>query len=288
MAAITDLSDLVNRMTGGNSGTPENIFAFKAFTIAGTADSWNAGGLYSTWLYDGFPGPGSAPGAAAIPTSATAGAIPFTNPGGGRTKWLVQASAIAGDTSAVGGLLLYDRLLHISGLSGTTITAQNVQTSSPTPALTRYTGGTGNQIMVEIYTAIGTTARTITASYTNQAGTTGRTTPAFPIGGSSGGPTQDANACFILPLQAGDTGVRAVESVTISASTGTAGNFGVNIIHPLSWLLPNYSGGNAQRDFTVGPGGLPEIQTNACLATAVVALTGTEVPQWLMLSTVEA
>ena len=29
MAAIANLSDLVNRMTGGNSGTPENIWFHK-------------------------------------------------------------------------------------------------------------------------------------------------------------------------------------------------------------------------------------------------------------------
>ena len=62
-----------------------------------------------------------------------------------------------------GILVLYDRLLHIGGLNATTTAAQTVGGS-----LSRYTGGAGNQIWVEIYTQIGTTATTITANYTNQ------------------------------------------------------------------------------------------------------------------------
>jgi hypothetical protein len=37
MAAITDLSDLINRQSGGNSGTPESVFFFKVPRVAGVA-----------------------------------------------------------------------------------------------------------------------------------------------------------------------------------------------------------------------------------------------------------
>jgi hypothetical protein len=37
----------------------------------------------------------------------------------------------------------------------------------------------------------------------------------------------------LLPLQQGDSGVRAVASVTAAASTGTVGNFGVTLFKPL-------------------------------------------------------
>jgi hypothetical protein len=46
--------------------------------------------------------------------------------------------------------------------------------------VSRYTGAAaaGNRIFVEIYTIIGTVATTVTASYTNENGTAGRTTVA--------------------------------------------------------------------------------------------------------------
>lgn len=279
MASITDLSDLVNRMTGGNSGTPENCFWFKQFTVANVTDSWAIGLMYSMWKYDGIPGAGANPTTVANPTNATAGAISVTNPGGGRQKWLIQAVA-QGDAANVGGILLYDRLLHIGGLDGTVTTAQTVGGT-----LSRHTTGVGNMIAVEIYTAVGTTARTITASYTNQAGTASRTTSATLFGGTVGTAGNDAQLFILLPLQAGDTGVQSVQSVTISATTGTAGNFGVNIIHPYCFLGV---GSAAGRDFTTGPGNMPEIETNACLALTVVALTSTEATTQGMLATVEA
>jgi hypothetical protein len=184
MAAIADLSDYVNRATGGNSGTPENVFWYKQPYIAATIDTWAAGLMYSMWKYDGFPGPGATPTTVAAPTSSTAGAMPFTDPGGGRQKWLMTSSMITVGPNA-GGVFLYDRLLHIGSLDGTVTTAQTVGGS-----LTRHTGGAGNQIWIEIYTAVGTTNRTITASYTNQSGTSGRTTQAVLFGASAGKPRQ--------------------------------------------------------------------------------------------------
>lgn len=282
MSALVDLSDLVNRQTGGNSGTPENIFFNKSFTIAQVADTWAAGVLYSCWQYEGFPGSGAVPGAVAAPTKATAGALPFTNPGGGREKWLIQAQLITNAPDDIGAVLMYDRLLHIGGLDGTSVAAQTVGGT-----LTRNTGGVGNQIFIEIYTALGTTARTVTASYTNESGTAGRTTQARAIGGTAGGANTDVNALLSLPLQAGDTGVQSVQSVTISATTGTAGNFGVTVARPLAWIASNDTSA-VTSDFTVGPGGRPEIDTDACIAFALLSNSTTERPFHGMISTVEA
>jgi len=125
-------------------------------------------------------------------------------------------------------LILYDRLVHQGGLDATSIAAQT--TNLPTPALTRYTDGVGVWILVTVWTLVGTTATTITASYTNQAGTAGRTTVATAFGGTG---FREFGRGILLPLQAGDTGVKSVESVTLAASTTTAGNFGVALIKPL-------------------------------------------------------
>jgi len=260
MAALTDLSDLLNRGTGGNNGTPETPFYFKASRIAGAAATAPiAGRMASLWRYDGMPGGGAIPTTGAIPTRTTQGALPYTAAGGGREKF---ALTVGLQSSVAGVFTLYDRLFHIGGLSGTVTTAQTVQGSTPTPALTRNTGGVGNVVFVEIYTLIGNTAQTITMNYTNQAGTTGRISTAVAIGGSN---NREATRVIMLPLQGSDTGVRAVESVTLSGSTATAGEFGVIIARPFPPLAVATAGMAAIRDWTTGLPMPPDVN-DMCLS----------------------
>jgi hypothetical protein len=139
--------------------------------------------------------------------------------------------------------------------------------------------------MVEIYTVIGTTARTITASYTNQAGTSGRTTIAANIGAT--GFREETRAIF-LPLASGDTGVQAVASVTLSGTTGTAGNFGVTVLQPRAYLAIGAPGAAGWRDFVTGMPGIPAFSGAACPAPVWYPTT-TTVPEFFGgYSTVEA
>lgn len=263
MADITDLSDLINLATGGGAVPAETTFFHKVARSAGAAATAPiAGRPCSLWRYDGQPGAGAVPGAAAVPTNATTGCIPFTSPTGGREAHLTQAWA----TGLNGGtLILYDRLLHNGGLSGTTTTAQTVGGT-----LTRNTGGAGNMLMVEIYTIIGTTATTITASYTNEAGTSSRTTTAVVFGGTG---FREVTRATLLPLQSGDTGVRACATTTVLATTGTAGSFGVSIIKPLAYIGVGGPGAPGWRDFITGMPGIPTIEAGACLSLLWVPVT---------------
>jgi len=270
MAAIASLSDLVNYTTGGSSGAPETISFYKAARVGGAAAAATVANKWtSIWQYDGTPSHGAAPGAVAAPTNATAGGLKQTDPAGGKTRWLTGALGCA---SSLGTLVLFDRLLHISGLSGTTLTAQTVGGS-----LGRYTSATdapGNQIWAEIYTQIGTSATTITASYTDQDGNSGATSQAVAFGGTG---NREAQRLIQLPLASGDTGVTAVASCTIAGSTGTAGDFGINIMRPLlSFPITTAAVGTM-----LGPTGigLPvSIKTDACLFFAFFA-NGTTAPE---------
>ena len=283
MAALTDLSDIINRLTGGNSGTPEIVNVYTDNRAAGAAAVAQViGRLTSLWQYHKMPGgEGAVPTASAIPVNDTAGAFFQTDPSGGRQKWLLGAIAAS---STGGTLTVYDRLVHQGGLDGTVTTAQT--TNLPTTALTRYSGtnSVGNFIGVEIYAQIGTTATTFTVSYTNQAGTSGRTTKAVSIGGTG---LREAQRIIICALQDGDTGVRSIESVTLAASTTTAGNFGVFIGHPII-SIPLVSAGLAvPRDLVTGLPSIQEILTDACL-TGYWNAASTIAPQInLQLSTVE-
>jgi hypothetical protein len=261
MAALADLSDLINKATGGNSGTPDNLFFHKQARVAGAAATAPiAGRPASLWTYDGQPGAGVAPGAVAVASSATNGALKQANASGGREKFLYSAWA----TGLVAGtLVLYDRLLHQSNLSGTSTSAQTVQgTGTPTPALTRYTDGLGNIAWVEIYTIIGATGTTVTMSYTNQNGDTA-TSAAVAIGGTG---FREVTRCVFLPLATGDRGIQSVRTMTLAGTTGTAGTLGVTVARPIAYIGIGAPGGGGWRDFSTGLPGIPEIQDDACLS----------------------
>ena len=281
MAAITDLSELINLQTGGNNGNPENIFFQKVPRVAGVAATTLVSGRgCSLWTYDGIPSGGVVPTSGAIPDRTLQGAIPFTPASGGRDKHLIGAGIT---TSASGVYLLYDRLFHEGGLDATSIAAQTVQGSPASPALTRYTGGTGNIAFYEIYTQIGATSRTLTMTYTNQAGTSGRTSTAINIGGTS---FREVTRMQRLPLAAGDSGIQSVQQIQLNVSTGTAGDFGITIAQPLAWIPVNMFGTMGWRDYTTGLPGIPVINPDACLSLMFIPVSNT-VELSGLLSTVE-
>ena len=78
---------------------------------------------------------------------------------------------------------------------------------------------------------------TVTAKYTNQAGTANQVTQAAAFGAGC----ESIRQIIELPLASGDYGVRSVESITLSATSGTAGNVGVTLAKPLA-IFPVMSG----------------------------------------------
>lgn len=254
MTAYTDFATFLARMDAPWQRVSDNKSSITAL----------AGRLFSSWLATGGnSGTGAAPTTAAVPSRTIAGALGQIDP---VVSMRIAHTAI--NRNAPSYMLLCDRLSHQGGLSGTTTGAQT--TNLPTAALTRYTSGEGVMAGIEIYSAIGGSATTFTSSYTNQAGTSSRTSEVSNIGGAN---YQTASRMLLLPLQKGDSGVRAVASVTLAATTGTAGNFGVTLFKPLLAIpFPSYS--NASIDFNgfLNLGGqLPEILPDACLFWTFVA-----------------
>lgn len=259
MSAFANKDELIDRLTGGNNGNPQHLFFWRDARVAGAAPSDpESGRLTSLWRYQGVPSAGVAPGAVAAPTRATDGALKQANPGGGRQLFLVGGHADG--VSTIGTLILYDRLLHISGLSGMLMLAQTVGGT-----LTRYTGtaSVGNEIWVEIYTPLGAMQTTISANYTDQDGNASTSQSAL-IGGTG---LQNDTLIIPIPLAAGDTGVRGVTDVTLGLSTGAIGDFGITIARPLLELQLPVSGRGFPRNLFVEPPFI-EILTDACLALA--------------------
>lgn len=270
MAAIRDLSELINRSSGGTGygGTAgsEVIFFHKQPRVLGAAaPSTIAGRYHSLWMYEGQPANGLTSGitsgaglSASIPTNTTQGGLGQTEPQAGNEKWLTQ---VAASGLVAGVLVMYDRLMHNRNISGTSVSAQTVQGEPPNPAITRYTNGQGNIMWAEIYTAIGATLRTLTVTYTNEAGLTGRQGRAS-IGGTN---LNERTRVIMIPLTGNDKGVRAIERVQLDATTGTVGDFGMVIGHPLAFMCIGGAGQAGWRDFSTGLPTIPKIENTANL-----------------------
>lgn len=190
------------------------------------------------------------------------GALPIPTVTGGNTLHVGGVDLVG---TVAGTMVLYDRLVEWGGLSGTVTSAQSL---SAVTLPTRAGSGVGCEIWLDWYSATGsTTSATVTASYTNQAGTSGRT--ATLVGGTPA--SVPANRCYQLAMQDGDTGVQSVQSVTLGTSTGTAGNFGVTIRRKIGTHQMPVA--NIGQKWGYAETGLSIIPTDACLELVVLATT---------------
>jgi len=243
--AITSYADYRSK---ADAQRPDSLVLSKTLGVAG---------ICSLWRSTGVPAAGAVPTTAEVPARTVAGALAQANPVA--QLRMMECSTIGFGVTGGTGVWLCDRLSHQGGLSGTVTTAQT--TNLPTAALTRYTDGVGVVAALEIYTAVGTTATTATVAYTNEAGN-GATSQAFVFGGSN---YNAATRLLPIPLDAADYGVRAVQSVTLTASTvSAAGNFGVTLFKPLAFIPATFYG--QWQDYLIGNGLMTErILSDACL-----------------------
>jgi len=214
-------ADGVREMSIVNSGTlllntivtgkrpPEEILKL--------GSTMEATGIYHSMFYtSGRPGAATAPspGIAGAALTTYAGQIPFTNPASGNT----YLTGGAFSASQIGAVKVLDRLWHNSGIVVTTTTAQTVNSAAwPARDINASTNGEGIMVAIEVSTAT-TNASPIantTLSYTNQSGTAGRTATmsSFPA-------TAVAGTWVPFQLQAGDTGIRSIQSITLGTSYG--------------------------------------------------------------------
>ncbi len=142
--------------------------------------------------------------------------LPFTNPASGNT-YLARLEAQAG---VAGTLLLCDRLWFTAGITSfLTPHTEYFANLAQIPARDMNGTNNGHGVLAAIvvlgspYYAGGATAGTATLTYTNQSGTTGKTSSLLipDTGGAN-----LTGYFFPMDLAFGDTGIRQVESLTIS------------------------------------------------------------------------
>jgi hypothetical protein len=192
---------------------------FKNGTAAEAAGSWYGmmkdGGFPAAWV-PGTPGLNGA--AVSAPFD---GIITLAN-----TATARRLTYAAVTSSVAAQFLLLDMLWYNTGLNVATLTEQAI--TSPTLPARDINGGTvGEGCMIGIYFTTASTqaspVATTTIRYTNSAGTPNRTATLVAVAGSQIPATPVIGTIVWFQLQAGDTGVRSIEGITlVTAQTGGA------------------------------------------------------------------
>lgn len=203
---------------GAYDGYP--VVFMKSGTAADTVGYW-----YCTAKDAGFPGAWS-PGTPGIngrvtdgTTSADNGCLPIRNPAVG-ANFLTEVTMGA---SVNHSHLFFDVLWVNSGIVVTTTTAQAITTPTlPARDVNGTTNGEGCMIGM-LTTTANTNAAVIsntTVTYTNSDGTGSRTATLSAIAGSQIPATPVIGTLVWFNLQAGDRGVRSIQSITLNTSLG--------------------------------------------------------------------
>lgn len=183
-------------------------------------------------------------------------------------KQLMNMTAVSAVATAVPGTLM---LMDMQGYyPGINMNVATLQTLTGTPTL-RYANGAGVRPYLVVTATTGATAHNLSYSYTNQAGTTGRVQPVTVSCTASAitphithtGVAANNYGPF-LPLASGDSGVRSVQSVQLSAASG-AGTAALVLARPLTTISISVAGLMTEKDLLNQIPSMPIEYDGACL-----------------------
>lgn len=262
---FTGIADFIQRQAGGYRQF------LGAGQIAKNGPTGTANTAASLWLRGTNPAAGNvssgAPSGRAL-TNATAGTMGFQNPSSGN---LYLSGADLTCTVLNNSVMIYDRLFDV--MKNITIFAQLTQTITGVP--TRFSSTTttsldyiaGNFVFMEVgATPLAATAHNNSFKYTNQAGTTGLSSPSVTGVSAAIASSFDmvANTWFAA-LLAGDTGVREITEVTLSAVLAS-GELNYVIAHPIGICMFPHIAGLIPFDWVTLKNPAPYIPASAALA----------------------
>lgn len=283
MAGFTSQDNLISAVTVDGKFYRADWQKSTFATTAHTAGMW----------YSLFRGGGNPPADAILGTGtnlafqaltdATTNATGIQHGGavGGFKVLLNAAAQTAAATTAPCVLMLVDLL---GFYPVTSVTTTGAQTLNNTVTLPRYTDGAGVQAFITPSTVMGAATPSISIGYTNSASTAGRATPAtLPIGNTAAPVTQIVYSGTgagkfgpFIPLQAGDAGIKSVQSISLSASY-VSGVLNLVLCRPLLTLPITTLGVTAERDLINQLNSGPRVYDGACLAWLMLAGAATPV-----------
>lgn len=262
---IENIDNLVKAL-GNNSS---RIVLDKASIASQIANSY-----CSLWRATGQPGQGAIPTVVATCNNTTVGTIGFNQQTSPSTSYGAYLEIATGNAAMT--MELHDRLANMGGLNGTLTTAQSVNLDLNTLLATDNIDtrkGDANysdvQWWLEWYTATGGTAVTATIAVTYNDGTTGN------LSVLSLAATRPASHMIplnsLIPSAQSGKFIRGIVSVTLSATTGTAGNFGVTVTRPRMTLSSPFANFKFIADWAQL--GLPEIYNSSAIFPIVLTST---------------
>ena len=262
---IENIDNLVKAL-GNNSS---RIVLDKASIASQIANSY-----CSLWRATGQPGQGAIPTVVATCNNTTVGTIGFNQQMSPSTSYGAYLEIATGNAAMT--MELHDRLANMGGLNGTLTTAQSVNLDLNTLLATDNINtrkGDANysdvQWWLEWYTATGVTAVNATIVVTYNDGTTGN------LSVLSLAATRPASHMIplnsLIPSAQSGKFIRGIVSVTLSATTGTAGNFGVTVTRPRMTLSSPIANFKFIADWAQL--GLPEIYNSSAIFPIVLTST---------------
>lgn len=260
--AINSRDELVEAL-GANS---QPFFADKA-SIGTTV----AGQRFSYWLAMGFPNDGNIPTTAEVCDDTFAGCIgPIIDAPSGSNNHLLQATIICNQTGATAEV--HDRLAHMGGLSMTSAVAQTVDLDLNALSINADRLGASDysdiEWWLEIFVNGGATSADATVNVTFNDGTSNDLS-VFSLGAT---PRKGRLYPLHTMREAADAHkfIRDVNTVTLSGSTGTAGNMGFTCTRRRAIIAATNANTGIVYDWAQL--GAPKIENDACLQLIVTAV----------------
>lgn len=237
--------------------------------------SQTAGSYVSLWRATGQPAQGAIPSTAARCNETTTGGFPIPQQTSPVKSYIGYLESASGNSAMT--LELHDRLIHMGGLVGNVATAQtvglNLYANLASDNLTTRIGDSDFsdvQWWMEWYTATGSTAVTATVNVTYADETSGN------LSSISLAATRPASHMINLNVYrpaAVTEYIRAINTVTLSATTGTAGSFGFTAtrLRAANFMpIANCKYNSNWAELPIG-----EIPQSACLTIAMLTSTTT-------------
>lgn len=219
---------------------------------------------HSLWAGGGIPAAGTygSTGKAngRVLTDASTGAHAYTNAPSGQ-MYLVRAGMNPLASTCQGSIYLVDRIADCAlAHAEATGSITGLTATSRLPAAA--TNAEACQIFVYVTSALSGASNTITYTYTNQAGTGSRVTQNV-VTVASAVANRSCNLNMFVGLQAGDTGVRSIESVTLSSGSAT-GTLCVCLVRILARIPIPVAGGHVERDLIAELPGPKALYDDTC------------------------
>jgi hypothetical protein len=228
-----------------------------------------ANGYHSLWRATGIPAQGAIPATAALCTNALLGSMNFTNQTLPDLNYIDYAHF--NSSNAAMSIEIHDRLAQMGGLVLNVLTSQNVLMNLATLAIPNARLGDSNYNQVswwlEVYSDGGATASNATINVTYDDDSTGNLA-VVAVGGT-------LRASRLIPLIPAVNGrrIKGINTVILSASTGTAGNFGFTATRQKSVCPLNIA--NRTEVFDWAQLGRADVQNDSALALIVQTSTTT-------------